>query len=445
MEKELEVETTIEPERQSKEIAKLEGDEALLLWLEGKDAWNKWAEKNPRADVSFAGVEFSYTAIRKRFPTHDRVATAFGVKDKNPSISFEGFIFPNYVIFSGATFDCEARFTNAKFNHVAFFVGSVFKLAANFGAAIFSKYANFQESSFESSVNFYAARFLESVKFSWATFKGKSDFSSTLVVGRVHLDSCEFGARVDFSPLASKKIYYLNLRGAHFEKELVISGVFSCIPDLRQTKTNHHVDLSGLKVRLRRDFKKHWGLELASNINDAERLCRLKEIAESNKNHERALKFHADELRARRWIHFSFSQSIIDSLFSLISNYGQSIGRPICCLTLLITMYAQLTLSEAKPSEYQFSFDSALAPLGWESSRWDNYCQDISAALIISVATVTPFLSISKKSLNDGLNKLFKNPSSLSGWYVFCGYLHSFFSFIFIFLIGLGLRNRFRI
>tara|TARA_Y100000588_G_C14028448_1_gene827507 strand:+ start:528 stop:800 length:273 start_codon:yes stop_codon:yes gene_type:complete len=51
-------------------------------------------------------------------------------------------------------------------------------------------------------------------------------------------------------------------------------------------------------VKLNRGFIKNWGIEKALDEVDSEKLCKLKEIAEFNKNHKRALAFNPDELRS---------------------------------------------------------------------------------------------------------------------------------------------------
>ncbi|KZN49885.1 hypothetical protein [Pseudoalteromonas luteoviolacea] len=73
MEKELEVEATTEPEEHPKKVAKLDGDDALLLWLKGKDVWNKWMEQNPKAEVSFEGVKFNYAWLKNQLVDQEHI------------------------------------------------------------------------------------------------------------------------------------------------------------------------------------------------------------------------------------------------------------------------------------------------------------------------------------------------------------------------------------
>jgi len=67
----------------------------------------------------------------------------------------------------------------------------------------------------------------------------------------------------------------------------------------------------------------------------------------------------------------------------------------------------------------------------------------LSPAATTSIATMTPFISVSKDARQFGTGQLFKTdiPTNFYLW----SYAHASASFVFIFLIGLGLRNRFRI
>ena len=34
-------------------------EEAVALWIQGREVWNAWVEKNPIADISFLNVDFN--------------------------------------------------------------------------------------------------------------------------------------------------------------------------------------------------------------------------------------------------------------------------------------------------------------------------------------------------------------------------------------------------
>ncbi|KAF7772137.1 hypothetical protein PCIT_a2147 [Pseudoalteromonas citrea] len=485
----------------------LEGDAALDLWLQGKDAWNEWIERYSIRDISFKGVRFSYKSLEgklsnKRVVNKDselNVIDFSGFKFHN--VTFSGAHFHGKVDFSSAVFQGNTSFNEARFSALATFSNSAFEGRVSFekanffdkavftkvkceshinfelasfngpldfqeaqvfgqavfkscnfsghltllhsefhslflfeyahigGTAVFSRatfsdWAIFHDSNFKSSSYFSGTSFKHYTDFSASTFRDNVAFENSSFYGeKVSFKKCQFHATFDFQPEETANLKCLDFEGASFDKQFTLSGHFNCIPDLRQTKTSHHIDLSLLTIKLNRHFLKNTGMEATVDQVDPDRLCRLKEIAESNKNHERALAFHADELRAKRWHVFSLWQSILDGLYSLTSNYGQSIMRPCMYLLASVFIFASATLSQTKQSSYNIA--------------------QMKAALTISVATATPFLAISKEARTKGTEELF-NKELPDNYYLY-SYIHSGSSFVFMFLIGLGLRNRFRI
>ncbi|KID57142.1 hypothetical protein JF50_07830 [Pseudoalteromonas luteoviolacea] len=531
MEKELDLGKLLAQEAQLDEPVSLWGENALLLWLKGKDAWNQWMEENPGAEVSFAHVIFDNQKLKKHFPDYfntqeetlfDEVeefcfegfifggdtdfskATFNGIASFNNSTfkgdvnfsnsifntyaffqesSFSGEVdfiestfsddayfdnstfsdhtrfkkvifsggadfknvtFSGYTVFSGATFSGDANFKRAGFSGLADFVsvnfnngvdftkanfifdisfgGTQFNGLLDFLGANFLGEALFRDVTFSNSANFSNTAFCSTADFNNANFGGYADFLEAIFSDHVEFNNAVFESTFKFKPNSSEEVVSLDFRGAAFNKLFLISGNYTCIPDLRQTKTSHHLDLSELKVQLKRTAEGVGAIgERAIDPLDSERLCRLKEIAESNKDQIRALAFHADEQRASRWIALNPWQSILDSFYSLTSNYGQSIFRPFVFLMMSIFVFSHVTISYA-------------------DSKKD---VQLTTAIVISVATVTPFMAISKDARSNNIKKIFSNDIPES--YVMYGYFHSFCSFIFIFLIGLGLRNRFRI
>ena len=300
----------------------LAGDEAFDKWRHGKDAWNAWVEENPVADVSFADVDFSLDVSQK-------------------ITSFRGFKFPNGLVdFSGARFGKGlVSFSGARFGkgYVDFARADFGDGGVDFASAIFG----------DGDVDFLGASFGEGeVKFEDITFHGKANFS--------RLKNCEAVKRFSF-------------RNVSFEKTFMISGEFECVVDMVGTRTGHHVDLSGLTCHLQREGP--WYFRKAKKPEGADRLRRLKELAENNKHHEAALRFHADEMRAKRWHKTGRLASILDMLFSATSNYGQSILRPflgLVVLTLILTFWEFMSsprekdagTSESEPQQKKEPFDA---------------------------------------------------------------------------------------
>ena len=78
-----------------------------------------------------------------------------------------------------------------------------------------------------------------------------------------------------------------------FDKPFVLSTAnnapFGCVVDLTDTRINSHVSLQGLNFQPKK-----------TTPDDIRRFCRLKELAEGQKDHESALEFRAQEMRAIR-------------------------------------------------------------------------------------------------------------------------------------------------
>jgi hypothetical protein len=329
----------------------LEGDKAIDLWLQGKDAWNKWVENNPIADVSFRGVDFSQHRV-------------------DDNISFYEFKFPT---------------GNVDFFGASFGEGDVDFHKANFG---------------NGDVNFFNTVFgAGPVSFSDASFgDGDVSFHNAIFSGNVFFNNLQH----------CNKVKLFSFRNVSFAKSFTIAGDFGCVVDMVGTKTIHHVELSGLKCQLRRnDFC--WISTDAIDNHDAVRLRRLKVLAEQNKHHEAALRFHADEMRAERWHKTKGPAACLDVLFDILSNYGQSIWRPVVGLGALIILspFAAEVLAKAGEIIVSWGIDKA--------------------ALKTAIQNSLPFLPASRST------------SSLLST------LHQLGAFVFIFLIGLGLRNRFRV
>lgn len=146
-------------------------------------------------------------------------------------------------------------------------------------------------------------------------------------------------------------VWSFSFKGTAFNGPFVLEGNFACVPDLRYTKISNHVDVGGVKAppsrspvikwRSSRRFHKivcilcRWSwlawlipvrlyYKKANDPEDADRLRRLKELAEQSKHHRAALRFYADEERCERWQPGqSFWATLLDLCYDKVSNYGQ--------------------------------------------------------------------------------------------------------------------------
>jgi len=443
------------------EIAKhkLEGDAAVNLWLEGKDKWNAWVFKHPSAEVSFTGQNLE----SRRDQLKERI------------ISFEGYVFPEgNVSFTGVKFGdgltifAYAKFGNGNvyFNDADFGNGEINFVGAEFGrgdvsfSSIYFEDGNvsFTQAKFgDGKVSFFNSRFGEGkVFFNEAEFgEGDVDFSDVAFgdgsvsfskvkfgKGDYSFEKAHFGGNVFFSSIpAASALKSLSFKYAVFDKTLDITDSnFSTIIDLTHTKLSNQVLLDGLKCKLNRQRTKPFYLNKCSEERAPEKLRRLKEIATNNKANQQALHFYADEMRAKRWGKISIPSSILDLLYSISCNYGQSIARPtVLFLAMVIVVTSKVALSSPLLNEKACSSNA-------------KYAQIWGRSLELTLANSVPFVATSKQVRESNFKEIYCFDSSggatkcnVPGWYSSLILVQGVVSFISLFLIGLGFRNRFRV
>ena len=196
-------------------------------------------------------------------------------------------------------------------------------------------------------------------------------------------------------------------------KDFILVGNFTCIPDLRSTVLTGHVDLETSFIdppHYKRRFPAFAFPRPAAR--HAGQLRRLKELAEQNRHHEAALRFFALEQRDMRWTtSLSAGASGLDWFYDVACVYGQSVMRPAAILVGLFAVFAGVY--------------GLLDP-----------CLGAWGALVKSAYYTVPFVFI--KSARPAA-AMFSDP------------VHALtmaqqgFSFIFLFLLGVSLRNRFRL
>lgn len=393
--------------------------EALKLILQGSGPWNDFFKENENTHIKLDNIDFDLEKLKEKYVNDTEITELLNLAR---SISFSHFIFNDKTTFTKSNFYSYANFQHTQFRGDVNFQGVTFHKCVNFRGATFSGTTFFNKAIFKSKLDCSNAVFEKDLNLMLEDDSASKDIASSqpreivfykaIFNESVHFDNTnKEGVRVD----------KLSFQGASFAKILELKGDFDCVPDLRLTKTSHHVDLSQLNVKLRRTAK-ICCFRKPVETEDAECLCRLKEIAESNKNHKKALAFHADEQRARRWGELNSLQSLLDKLFSITSNYGQSILKPFCLLLISISLFVLFNWVQTNDSKLKHRF---------------------AKSLTLSVALSTPFISLSKGTKQEAQKSLY--PDGVPDYYTLFGYTHSGVSYLSIFLFGLGLRNRFKL
>ncbi len=393
----------------------LAGDDAVNLWLQGKDAWNKWVEENPEADVDFSNVDFE--EIRE----HRRLSRT----------SFSGFNFPN-----GRTSFIETKFGSASvlFDNAQFGDKGVSFYRADFGGNRVSfvrvffggSELTFSRAAFGDADVFFSSANLENCIISFmnahlgngnVSFYGAKTSDTSFF-----FDSMNSSSFIDLRGIAnSVGISRLSFFGATINGNLVLPrGLVNCVPDLQNTKIAKAISFHDIIPTLKRTEKKwweFWKVRTAIYKDDASRFRRLKELAEINRDHQAALTYHANELRALRWVKSSIPASILDAAFSWASDYGQSVWRPIRAFLIMDLFFFGFYVSSS-------------------NGNW------IEAAKIVA-ANSLPFLTYSRVVQTESIQAMYGNqiPNCVTA----LTFAQGIGSVIFLFLLGLGLRNRFRI
>lgn len=229
-------------------------------------------------------------------------------------------------------------------------------------------------------------------------------FSDNKIEGkRFFIQESHFCGHVDFS-------------GSVFDSAFGFDDVtFDVLPDLRLTKVGSHFSSEGMTV-IGDDF------EGDKNLSDKYR--RFKELAIAARDHDRELEYFAKEMLAKMLSESSFWKKFSISLYGKTSDFGCSIEKPLHGLVRTI-LFTGIVLF-------------FMAPYSDCLSDWDRFLN----VLKLTLQNIVPFLPISKIGFEDAYETLF--PEGHFGADIVLG-IEGLLGFIFLFLIGLALRNRFRL
>lgn len=233
--------------------------------------------------------------------------------------------------------------------------------------------------------------------------------------GRIDFSEALFPGNITFSQEEGAKfLANLTFRGATFKGALLVDNMkFGIVPDLTATEFQKHFSLANLKFGVYLSER-----DKRNEFDRAEKLRRLKELAEANRDHKLALDCHAEELQYLRFRDKSVGSrlsGVLDVAYQVTSDYGRSIALPVLWLLIVWSVFTII---------YELGFPS-IPSSGLFSAAWT--FPFLPAAGVLRVSNFSEVFS-------QGQPFLF----SLMGIQGLC-------SISLFFLIGLGFRNRFRI
>lgn len=408
------------PEAELQPFSKQELDEIKALFVKragGSDIPSVYAEVNFARcrfgdDLHFHGYVFSHINFSN--------ATFLGAAD------FRTATFSGYADFSSSTFSKDTNFKSAKFLRNASFSSAIFSdhsyfcgatLSGHnfFGGAKFYKNANFTTTNFCDDANFNSVSFSENANFSGANFSGGAHFHFVNFSWYTFFSSASFSGSADFS--RASFLGYVNFNGATCRSEVIFTNAdLNCPTDFTSCRfRTFPPQFSGAKLHEGTVWRKVYWPSAPTNPDNVgvfiDAYERLKLEMDRLKKHEDELMFFAKELECRR-VAMGLLRGLPIGVYGVLCDYGQSYLRPLGWLLTLILVGA-----------VQF----------WPVLGWD-----FLLSLGVSTANTLGPLGLRKELIEAGMLP------DLSRWLRFLSGAQMVLGLIFLFLIGLGLRNRFR-
>ena len=403
--------------------------------LQGKEVWNSWASaeissgRTPKVD--FSEIDLGQLSFKELvFPGSAYfVGTTFSA-----NISFVRATFRAFAHFERAVFVGKASFIEATFMETAEFENAIFRDEAEFGSVSVNSLSFFAGASFEGDTSFRSAHFRDPVDFGNANFRNQAKFDRSKFDTHVAFLNTTFAGPVTF---CSADISSAKFVGTKFEAPVDFSDSrFGHVPDFRITSLKVPPNFHGIAIEFATDTD-HRGflqrvLRRALQREDSASFRRLRQLAGEVKDHERELMFFAQEMRAKRFYETTgFWPISLNAAYDWLSDYGRSIVRPLMWLAAS-TIFAWGIIAATIPSQ------GALTPM------------KLIAALVLAFSNATLLIGSDKWALREEAFTILCGLCKPSGPHFgllgdLLAYAQSGFSLLLILLIGLALRNRFRI
>ncbi len=415
-------------------------------------------------EAIFSGTA-SFSPATFRNATFDGAAfrTAYFDKAKFDVATFRRATFRHRVRFDGATFSQGASFNEASFNGQASFCEATFNGGDTwFSCTIFNGGDTwFTKATFNSSVLFDYAQFgggcasFEGAKFGQITDFSGTQFTSTLA----DFSRADFSGPVTFDDSTLDVAIFRSIKS---ERSFSMRATFQKTPDFREasfheppqlddavfeaTLTRRYVD--GERRPLPLDWAKH-----APNKNEHAKFRALRGMAEQGNDHTSALRFNANEIAARRfWVDEPFGRNAsrfwLGWLYQLVSDYGRSILRPLIGLFAVVATFAALFYAGAQPDVPRTPWARACHESVDREELKLQPTDKVTEAISLSIRNALIFdRSDTSRRTYGCLYGLVDNGRSgaIPTWVGKLSLLESLLSAIFLFLIGLALRNMFRL
>ena len=468
----------------------------LIASIEQFEAWQEtWQDKvktAPRQSYGYViyyedGSQKNVSVANSSFFSFDFIAQTFEVNH-----SFKEFKFVILADFRCAKFEGDADFGYAKFEDGADFTYAKFEESSKFNNCTFKKTALFNKTKFEDDVSFRSADFNARAEFVSLNFNGRADFLSASFKSQVSFRNANFTGvalfiNVNFRSDATFHYakFYAEVRfhSARFNE-------ISSFEDVLFENVGHFEGALFFKkdpcflgcridnTRLEFDEDMHFPIDdfTRSAITN---ISFLKRLSDEHGQTDQALNFNAMDLRAKRKLEFQnlspvkhkdaiallnlpswrvwlwvnnffkgkFWFCVFTYLYELCSDFGRSFTRPLFILITLniITITVCLFVASQQMHSNQSIFSTLTKELQFEGSNKISLSA-FRAATEYSLYKTGNFFDFSDADKRTEIinQRLFGSAIEPSFIRVY-GFLKGLFSAVLIFLIGLGVRNKYRV
>jgi len=443
--------------------------ELIEILIQGKEAWNSWRRQNVGVIANFKGVDF--TQIHELNADFQRYEFGDGA-------NFTGARFVNNTDFTHAVFGSRTSFVNANFRSNTSFRKAKFGDGTRFKKVHFHKDADFSDAIFGNDSLFTQCTFHDDANFSNTTFGDYVDLSGTVFSQYSDFEKTKFGSDVKFKKTVFKQKAYFNdadfrnsvyFNEAVFEDNAILTidnvggsiffnqAIFKKYCNLIIENVPLHMNLSYAefneipKLLLQSDDDKvkidltaaNFSLDKNVDLSTISRIRVLKSVADATASVNESRDLFILQRRAERklaWQDWKYPiedipglhpllPTLLAGLFHFFGDYGRSVFRPIAALFI-------------GNAAFLFIYRSLLGT---------EFTESRSAALRdYTLSNSLPFGRLMNPAFDRAFNTLFgssdaSNEVAIPFLFQLASIGQGVFSVIMLFLIGLGIRNYFKI
>jgi hypothetical protein len=343
-----------------------------------------------------------------------------GLPDVTDIVDFKRVAFSNWLLLRGCIFTVEVQFNDALFRGDVWFNGTTFSGNAWFIGAVFTKPAEFSRAIFSNNAGFSGAVFFDQTTFIYTHFTNFALFVRTKFYSEARFDYSTFGRQATFVVAIFGKrggTQSVSFADCQFDKPLNFRGAkfFAHYPIFSGAM---HADRSVFTAKF-----DHWPETTTQDLEEARESCAaIRHMLDKQGLPEEAHFFFRREMEfaskiGTYWLRLPYR------LYGKLSDYGHSIALPVEWLTaLVVTGWAIIAawLAFSEPSQ--------------TGARW---YQPLVEGLGLSISGTLPFLGLMRTMHPDFYERA-------PWWLDAFSALQSLAGIVLLFLLGLGLRTRFR-